>query len=161
MIQLGEAKTVLAGGMENMSQSPHVVRGARWGLALGQQTKFEGQVSYIGRGPRAKPFGVGNPDALRIDTRLPGENLYMQIAFDTHLAADTVRGIARDRPAQIVPIQEIERNDKGGHNRQNPPTRPEHPRRYGAQKSRNLPPPRIAAWVCRGSDWFGAVCHGH
>ncbi len=35
-ILLGEADYVLAGGMENMSQSPHVVRGARWGLALGQ-----------------------------------------------------------------------------------------------------------------------------
>jgi acetyl-CoA acyltransferase 2 len=33
---LGEATYVLAGGMENMSQSPHVIRGARWGLALGQ-----------------------------------------------------------------------------------------------------------------------------
>jgi acetyl-CoA acyltransferase 2 len=36
MIQLGEASTVLAGGMESMSQAPHVVRGARWGLALGE-----------------------------------------------------------------------------------------------------------------------------
>ncbi|MBI3871882.1 MAG: acetyl-CoA C-acetyltransferase [candidate division Zixibacteria bacterium] len=35
-IQLGEAQMVLAGGMENMSQAPHVVRGARWGLPLGQ-----------------------------------------------------------------------------------------------------------------------------
>lgn len=35
-IQLGEAEIVLAGGMENMSQTPHVIRGARWGLALGQ-----------------------------------------------------------------------------------------------------------------------------
>src|SRR6202171_4007379 len=34
MIQLGEANTVLAGGMESMSQAPHVVRGARWGLGL-------------------------------------------------------------------------------------------------------------------------------
>ncbi|HYK54017.1 MAG TPA: beta-ketoacyl synthase N-terminal-like domain-containing protein, partial [Candidatus Eremiobacteraceae bacterium] len=33
---LGEATYVLAGGMENMSQSPHVIRGARWGLGLGQ-----------------------------------------------------------------------------------------------------------------------------
>jgi acetyl-CoA acyltransferase 2 len=33
---LGEATYVLAGGMENMSQAPHVIRGARWGLALGQ-----------------------------------------------------------------------------------------------------------------------------
>ena len=29
MIQLGEANTVLAGGMESMSQAPHVIRGAR------------------------------------------------------------------------------------------------------------------------------------
>lgn len=35
-ILLGEAEIVLAGGMENMSQAPHVVRGARKGLKLGQ-----------------------------------------------------------------------------------------------------------------------------
>lgn len=35
-ILLGEAKTVLAGGMENMSQAPHVIRGARKGFRLGQ-----------------------------------------------------------------------------------------------------------------------------
>src|SRR5882757_4944067 len=36
MIKLDEANTVLAGGMESMSQAPHVIRGARWGLKLGQ-----------------------------------------------------------------------------------------------------------------------------
>jgi acetyl-CoA acetyltransferase family protein len=35
-IQLGEANAVLAGGMENMSQAPHVIRGARKGFKLGQ-----------------------------------------------------------------------------------------------------------------------------
>jgi acetyl-CoA acyltransferase 2 len=35
-ILLGEAQTILAGGMENMSQAPHVIRGARRGLRLGQ-----------------------------------------------------------------------------------------------------------------------------
>ena len=35
-IELGEATTVLAGGMENMSQAPYVIRGARKGLRLGQ-----------------------------------------------------------------------------------------------------------------------------
>jgi len=34
-IMLGEAKTVLAGGMENMSQAPFVLRGARKGFRLG------------------------------------------------------------------------------------------------------------------------------
>jgi acetyl-CoA acetyltransferase family protein len=38
MIQLGEAKTCLVGGMESMSQAPHVIRGARSGFALGQGT---------------------------------------------------------------------------------------------------------------------------
>src|SRR5690349_1092267 len=36
MMQLGEAKVVLAGGMESMSQAPHVIRGARYGLSLGE-----------------------------------------------------------------------------------------------------------------------------
>src|SRR5499425_3511949 len=36
LIQLGEATTVLAGGMESMSQAPHVIRGARWGFGLGE-----------------------------------------------------------------------------------------------------------------------------
>src|SRR5215831_2701977 len=36
LIQLDEADVVLVGGMESMSQAPHVIRGARWGLRLGQ-----------------------------------------------------------------------------------------------------------------------------
>jgi acetyl-CoA acetyltransferase family protein len=36
MIQLGEANTALVGGMESMSQAPHVIRGARSGFALGE-----------------------------------------------------------------------------------------------------------------------------
>ncbi len=35
-LQTGEATWVIAGGMENMSQAPHVIRGARSGLRLGQ-----------------------------------------------------------------------------------------------------------------------------
>ena len=34
-ILLGESQVVLAGGAESMSQAPHVVRGARWGIRLG------------------------------------------------------------------------------------------------------------------------------
>ena len=36
LIRLGEARVVLAGGIESMSQAPHVIRGARSGLRLGQ-----------------------------------------------------------------------------------------------------------------------------
>lgn len=44
---LGEATAVLAGGTESMSQAPHAVRGARWGIKYGpspllEDTLFEG-----------------------------------------------------------------------------------------------------------------------
>jgi acetyl-CoA acyltransferase 2 len=40
-ILLGESRVVLAGGTESMSQAPHVVRGARWGLRLGPAAPLE------------------------------------------------------------------------------------------------------------------------
>jgi Acetyl-CoA acetyltransferase len=40
-ILLGESNIVLAGGAESMSQAPHVVRGARWGIRLGPAPPFE------------------------------------------------------------------------------------------------------------------------
>jgi acetyl-CoA acetyltransferase family protein len=36
MIRLGESKLAIAGGTENMSQAPHVIRGARAGFRLGE-----------------------------------------------------------------------------------------------------------------------------
>lgn len=36
MIQLGESKIALAGGIESMSQAPHNIRGMRWGVGLGE-----------------------------------------------------------------------------------------------------------------------------
>jgi acetyl-CoA acetyltransferase family protein len=41
LIMLGEADAVLAGGTESMSQAPHVVRGARWGIRLGPAAPLE------------------------------------------------------------------------------------------------------------------------
>jgi acetyl-CoA acyltransferase 2 len=41
MIATGEATWVVAGGMENMSQAPHVLRGARGGIRLGPGSALE------------------------------------------------------------------------------------------------------------------------
>jgi acetyl-CoA acetyltransferase family protein len=41
MIQLGEAATVLAGGMENMSQAPYVLYGARQGFPFGTAPQMQ------------------------------------------------------------------------------------------------------------------------
>jgi acetyl-CoA acyltransferase 2 len=46
-ILLGDAKLVLAGGMENMSQSPHVIRGARSGFRLGEGKLEDSLVSGL------------------------------------------------------------------------------------------------------------------
>ena len=40
-IKLGEADVVLAGGMESMSQAPHVVRGGRTGFKFGRKIELE------------------------------------------------------------------------------------------------------------------------
>ena len=50
---LGEATAVLAGGTESMSQAPHVVRGARWGIRYGpspllEDALFEGLTDSFG-----------------------------------------------------------------------------------------------------------------
>ena len=41
MIQLGEASVVLAGGIESMTQAPHVVRGGRTGFKFGTTPKLD------------------------------------------------------------------------------------------------------------------------
>jgi acetyl-CoA acetyltransferase family protein len=43
-ILLGESRAVLAAGTESMSQSPHVVRGIRWGARLGVNPPLEDQL---------------------------------------------------------------------------------------------------------------------
>jgi acetyl-CoA acyltransferase 2 len=40
-IELGTAEIALAGGAESMSQAPHVARGVRWGVRLGQSPALE------------------------------------------------------------------------------------------------------------------------
>jgi acetyl-CoA acetyltransferase family protein len=39
-ILLGDSEVLLVGGTESMSQAPHVVRGARWGLPFGKEQKL-------------------------------------------------------------------------------------------------------------------------
>src|SRR5215469_2964686 len=55
-LMLGEGSIALAGGAENMTQAPHVLRGARAGYKLGQAPQLEDSLwealvdSYIGCG---------------------------------------------------------------------------------------------------------------
>ena len=50
-ILLGESQAVLVGGGESMSQAPHVLRGARWGLRLGPSAPLEDLRVRLGADP--------------------------------------------------------------------------------------------------------------
>jgi acetyl-CoA acetyltransferase family protein len=128
-IELGEATTVLAGGMENMSQAPHVIRGARKGLRLGQgaledslmvalldsysglymaQTSDNLARKYNISREEQDEFALGSQKkaaAARSACRLSEEIVAVpvgknQIKEDDHLRPDTtMEGLAKLRPA--------------------------------------------------------------
>src|SRR2546429_3255971 len=100
LLQLGEGQIALAGGAENMTQSPHVLRGARAGYKLGQAPQLEDSLwealidSYTGCGMAITAENLaeknelwrarGDENALRSRTaqrhakkegRLPEENV--------------------------------------------------------------------------------------
>src|SRR4030088_2575766 len=85
-IQLGQADFVLAGGTENMSMAPHQIRGARWGLTLGEQ-KLEDYLwvalvdSYNGLGMANTAENLGRKYGItRDDADLFAERSHMLAA---------------------------------------------------------------------------------
>jgi acetyl-CoA acetyltransferase family protein len=56
MMQLGEAHTVLAGGMENMSQAPHSLYGGREGFRFGVQPELQDMLFASLKDPLADMF---------------------------------------------------------------------------------------------------------
>ena len=76
LIQLGEADIVLSGGMESMSQAPHVIRGLRSGLKL-SQGKLEDSLwealldPYCGCSWRRRPRTARRSTASRARSRTP------------------------------------------------------------------------------------------
>ncbi len=64
MIQLGEAEFVLAGGMENMSQAPHVLRGGRKGFRFGSNTQLEDLLFEALKDPYCDLFMAQTADKL-------------------------------------------------------------------------------------------------
>ncbi len=64
MIQLGHEDFVLAGGMENMSQAPHVLRGARKGLRFGPGAQLEDLLFASLKDPYCDLFMAQTADKL-------------------------------------------------------------------------------------------------
>jgi len=92
-IQLGQADFVLAGGTENMSMAPHQIRGARWGLPLGEQ-KLEDYLwvalvdSYNGLGMANTAENLGRKYGI---TRAAAD----EFAYRSHMLAAKAREACR------------------------------------------------------------------
>jgi acetyl-CoA acetyltransferase family protein len=101
-IQLGQADFVLAGGAENMSMAPHMIRGARWGLALGEQ-KLEDYLwvalvdSYNGLGMANTAENLGRKYGI-------GRQAADEFAYRSHMLAAKARESCRFSE-EIVPVE--------------------------------------------------------
>ena len=101
-IQLGQADFVLAGGAENMSMAPHMIRGARWGLPLGEQ-KLEDYLwvalvdSYNGLGMANTAENLGRKYGI-------GREAADEFAYRSHMLAAKARESCRFSE-EIVPVE--------------------------------------------------------
>ena len=101
-IRLGQAEFVLAGGAENMSMAPHQIRGARWGLPLGEQ-KLEDYLwtalvdSYNGLGMANTAENLGRKYGI---TREQAD----EFAYRSHQLAARARESCRFSE-EIVPVE--------------------------------------------------------
>jgi acetyl-CoA acetyltransferase family protein len=101
-IQLGQADFVLAGGAENMSMAPHLIRGARWGLPLGEQ-KLEDYLwvalvdSYNGLGMANTAENLGRKYGI-------GRQAADEFAYRSHMLAAKARESCRFSE-EIVPVE--------------------------------------------------------
>src|SRR5207302_11166417 len=102
MIQLDEARVCLAGGMESMSQAPHVIRGARSGLALGQ-SKLEDSLMVALLDTYCNVPMAGTAENLARKFEIPRED-QDQYALRSQQAAKRAldAGISA---AEIVPVE--------------------------------------------------------
>ena len=101
-IQLGHADFVLAGGAEAMSMAPHMIRGARWGLPLGEQ-KLEDYLwvalvdSYNGLGMANTAENLGRKYGI-------GRQAADEFAYRSHMLAAKARESCRFSE-EIVPVE--------------------------------------------------------
>ncbi len=101
-IRLGQAEFVLAGGAENMSMAPHQIRGARWGLPLGEQ-KLEDYLwvalvdSYNGLGMANTAENLGRKYGI---SRAAAD----EFAYRSHTLAAQARESGRFSE-EIVPVE--------------------------------------------------------
>jgi acetyl-CoA acetyltransferase family protein len=108
LIELGEANVVLAGGMESMSQAPHVIRGARWGLRLGQG-KLEDSLMVALLDSYCGCYMATTAENLARKYGITRE-MQDEFALRSQKLAATAWSAGRFR-AEITPVEKLERDD--------------------------------------------------
>jgi len=103
MLQLGEANWVLAGGMENMSQAPHVLRGARAGFRLGASPALEDSLYVALKDSRCDLFMAQTSDNLSRRYGITREE-QDRFALRSHERANTANTNGRFAE-EVVPVE--------------------------------------------------------
>ncbi len=102
MMQLGEASLIIAGGMENMSQAPHVIRGARDGFRLGQG-QLEDLLMVALHDPYCDTYMAGTADNLARQMEISREE---QDDFALISMTRSIESTASGRFAEeIIPVE--------------------------------------------------------
>jgi acetyl-CoA acetyltransferase family protein len=102
MIRLGEARTVVAGGMESMSQAPHVIRGARGGLRLGEG-KLEDSLLVALLDTQCGLYMAQTSDKLAREKGVTREDMdAFAVRSQQAAGAALERGVFKD---EIVPVE--------------------------------------------------------
>ena len=116
-ILLGGSRACLVGGAESMSQAPHVVRGARWGLRLGPAAPFEDILwealtdSYCGFSMAqtaenlAEDYGIARSDADEVAVR---SQKLAKAAWDEGRFEDEVVPVMVGRKGRETPFERDE-----------------------------------------------------
>jgi acetyl-CoA acetyltransferase family protein len=118
MLLLGEGQIALAGGAENMTQAPHVLRGARFGYKLGQAPQLEDSLwealvdSYIGCGMAitaenlAEKYGISREE---VDAYALRSQVAARRAQQAGLLAEEIVPVTvKDRKGNAVEITQDE-----------------------------------------------------
>ncbi len=103
LLQLGEASWIVAGGMENMSQAPHVLRGARGGLRLGPGPVLEDALFVSLKDTVCNFMMAQTSDNLAKKYGIPRE-AQDQFALRSHERANTANTNGRFAE-EIVPVE--------------------------------------------------------
>jgi len=116
-IALEDTDVCLVGGAESMSQAPHVVRGARWGIRLGPSPQFEDTLwegltdSYCGFSMAqtaenlAEEYGISRVDVDEIAVR---SQRLAKAAWDEGRYADEVVPVMVGRKGREKPFERDE-----------------------------------------------------